>query len=679
MISAYAPEIDFGLARFSQGTDTAVSCQLGRSFECAGICCTYDNPTNNVVVPTPSCTVQTGAGLTLQSWTIYPESPFSDACINYAGSCGAPRRGADVLVGFERSVNQHLMWMDNRETNFINDRTQGDHCDFTGGGDCELRGTGPTPLADSLLGVKAFLDRTMAEDRIAGCRKYAVILLTDGVETCRGNPVSAAGELLSQSGLETYVIGFSVLPSEQASLNQIAQAGSLSGTRNAFFVGNEDELAATLASIVADAVVFEECNDLDDDCDGQVDEDFPSKGVPCHDEGVGPCQGTGTYQCRADSSGVECVIDTPGATPTAEVCDGLDNDCDGQVDEGLNCSTTCIPTGDEVCDGVDNDCNGAIDEADPLLNLPCGEGEGACEPGVWLCIGGSMLCLGGTEPSNEMCNGLDDDCDGQVDNDATCPEHYWCVEGACRAECGEGEFPCGGGAVCNEYTLDATQVQVCMPTACADCEEGEICVDDVCVDPCEEVTCEPNEKCILGQCLDCHTLGCEEGLVCYSGHCQEDPCSATDCGPNQYCSDGNCVDLCWDQLCPKGALCTPEGICEASPCADVDCAPNQYCNLGQCENSPCGAVYCPAGEVCIPSGECIPDPCPLLHCPEGALCEVNEAGSARCVNLALPPSPEQITSRGGCACTTGEEPEEQVFLGLFLLLALALIRRGGVA
>ena len=48
--------------------------------------------------------------------------------------------------------------------------------------------------------------------------------------------------------------------------------------------------------------------------------------------------------------------------PTEEVCDGVDNNCNGQIDEGLNC--TCTPT-QEICDGIDNDCDNKVDEGCP--------------------------------------------------------------------------------------------------------------------------------------------------------------------------------------------------------------------------------------------------------------------------------------------------------------------------
>ena len=76
------------------------------------------------------------------------------------------------------------------------------------------------------------------------------------------------------------------------------------------------------------------CDGNDNDCDGYSDEDFyPVVGSSCDDGDLGECLGTGSYRCKSDKSGTECVIKDPGANPSHEVCDGKDNDCDGLVDE----------------------------------------------------------------------------------------------------------------------------------------------------------------------------------------------------------------------------------------------------------------------------------------------------------------------------------------------------------
>jgi hypothetical protein len=75
------------------------------------------------------------------------------------------------------------------------------------------------------------------------------------------------------------------------------------------------------------------CDGKDNNCNGQIDEGF-NVGQSCT-VGVGECARTGQYVCKADGSGTQCNA-TPG-TPTAEICDGKDNDCDGQIDEGIVC------------------------------------------------------------------------------------------------------------------------------------------------------------------------------------------------------------------------------------------------------------------------------------------------------------------------------------------------------
>lgn len=674
VISAY-PEIDFALARYHQDQGVDRSCQLAHWFECSDICCTYDNPTDNVAPnPTPPCTVSAGAAGNLN---VAMNSP-GDECINYAGNCGPPERGADVLVGFGADINQYLMWLDHDESSFVNDVTPGDYCDFAGGGDCELRGTGPTPLAGSLQAVAAYLEPIAACDAAAtgGCRTYGVIMLTDGRESCQGDPATAAASLLASQGIETYVIGFSVLAGEEAQLNAIANAGSASGTRDAFLVGDESELANALASIVSGSIVFETCNGLDDDCDGDNDEDFAID-VACDDGELGACLGTGTTACNGSGDGVTCVIADPGQSPQTEICDGVDNDCNGLVDEGLDCLPPCVPTGAEVCDGVDNDCNGVIDDDDPALGDMCGQTDmGRCEYGTYACIAGMLECIGEVSPGMEICNGLDENCDGAIDEMAPCPAETACVQGGCRIECGGGEFSCPPGFNC----VDAADGRYCVPGPCINCLPGEACINDMCVNQCADVECAANEECRDGFCYDCHVLGCPAGQVCSASQCIDDPCAGVDCQGRPGCEDGcscvagECVPVCYDEDCPAGQACATDGTCQSDACADVECLSDEFCVDGQCEIDRCPSIGCAPGDVCA-GNECVDDPCLVVECRAGLTCRSNPQGEAQCIDER----PREFVAAAGSGCRVSESrPGGFMLLVLFgLLFGTRRRRRSG--
>ncbi|MEZ4472946.1 MAG: MopE-related protein, partial [bacterium] len=168
------------------------------------------------------------------------------------------------------------------------------------------------------------------------------------------------------------------------------------------------------------------CDETDEDCDGRVDEGFDKDADP---ENCGGCGRLDEgFICRfahaegACEAGL-CVIGR---------CEAGFVDADGRVANG--CETRCEPAADatERCNGLDDDCDGTSDEA---LQRPCGSDVGICQPGVERCIaGGWGACEGSVPPLFEVCNGRDDDCDGQVDVDAD-GEAAACFLDRAQADC----------------------------------------------------------------------------------------------------------------------------------------------------------------------------------------------------------------------------------------------------
>lgn len=97
----------------------------------------------------------------------------------------------------------------------------------------------------------------------------------------------------------------------------------------------------------------EKCDNLDNDCDTNIDEDF-TLGAVCS-IGQGRCEKSGFIQCAAN--GTETSCSAQATAPDLEICDGIDNDCDGMIDEGDACN---------FCNGDGNEPNNTPTSATPL-------------------------------------------------------------------------------------------------------------------------------------------------------------------------------------------------------------------------------------------------------------------------------------------------------------------------
>ena len=232
----------------------------------------------------------------------------------------------------------------------------------------------------------------------------------------------------------------------------------------------------------------ESCNGFDDDCDGQVDNGDPGGGAACMATGVFGICTLGTMHCK--NGALKCM---PG-TPQPETCNGLDDNCDSFVDEGIlpgvgmQCNTgllglcaigltTCkgaagvactasVAPGQlpESCNGQDDNCDGLVDEGITQVGMPCTApgNVGVCQFGTYVCPTQAPFQLTCNHPlpgtTQETCNGKDDDCNGTIDDPMLVNGHA-CNTGLLGV-CAAGITQCANGSQsCNP--LQAPQTELC--------------------------------------------------------------------------------------------------------------------------------------------------------------------------------------------------------------------------
>jgi hypothetical protein len=488
----------------------------------------------------------------------------------------------------------------------------------------------------------------------------------------------------------------------------------------------------------------ETCNNCDDDCDGVIDNHLIDTGIACG-VNVGICTAGLTACCKEATPSVgNCSTGGPtdrlvclgGTGPAAETCNNTDDDCDGVKDDnipmngqpctaagiktagickanytctgsagpgpnGLTCTQTVGPTA-ETCNGLDDDCDGTPDDnlTDPWLSMACcpsstGALTDCCTTGTWQCVAGAKTCVGATVRGVETCNGLDDDCDGTIDNN---------INGDGSPCSGTGIFTLGECSAKFECILPKpgpgpnglTCVQVVGPMA-------ELCngLDDDCDGTPDDNLADPRVGVVGGApCTPLTPLPgttfpaggpqppCDPGLTaCVSGAIvcqgevgpQPNACNgiSTDCTgmintngncPSGFlCFQGNCLAPCGtgEFPCPGGFVCLPDGYCHSDACEKKMCQTGFICQVDDSGNAncvdPCVKVTCPSGYICK-LGACVDDTCRTNGCPTGQVCTGTPPTCVAnpCASVMCPPT--QYCVAGSCvdSCVEGQCPTDQV-------------------
>ncbi len=317
----------------------------------------------------------------------------------------------------------------------------------------------------------------------------------------------------------------------------------------------------------------ETCNGMDDDCDG-TDDNVAGAGAACGTD-EGECS-MGAMACV----GTELVC-TGGVTETTETCNNLDDDCDGTIDNGVRTSfwldadndtfgdsnvmmaacsqpvgyvtndsdcndacTGCFPGGTEVCDGNNNDCDASVDEGVATTYYQDADSDSRGNPNMSMTACSAPLgYVTNTNDCNDMCNlcwtGNPEVCDG-LDNN--------CVGGV-----DEGVLT----TFYRDADMDSRGNPAMSMMACT-APSGYVNNSNDCNDACNTCWTGNAESC---DALDNNCSGVlDEGFACIQGSAQ--PCTTT-CGTT---GTGSCTAAC---LLPGPAVCTPPA--ETCNSIDEDC------------------------------------------------------------------------------------------------------------